>query len=464
MVIDETIADLKAGKLAIDCIDMALTQVADERPITFRGKGYIRQDEEGVFRFKIYAQEVDNTDHFKTLERHLQGQSGTIVERQEYYSLVATDMAGKAWAATDLLPDCSWGSGGAVVVSGTIALLTTCYQTSLGAGGLRVHFFDSADIPCSHSTKTESNDRTSYSRDRSNFVIGDRQFQFLKLDDEFIVEITPSGEFPMIYPWFVQQAMRFILATSVTWRACLRIEGGQTHFELRSPIAKSAKVRQDPPLQRIQYIYPTQSIRMFSNYLSYIERNGNASKGSMLSYHLHNACEASANSVDAWAIGLGVAVEALASLIEKPADTALERRAAAAKARHLAAFKKSAMGAVTGRSEFEALAKRLEGFLNGMSHVRPRDRLEPLVGTGHVNVDHLRAWSKMRNSHVHPTVREARDDGGSAMQDKLDLISKTTVLLYHIVFFIIGYEGEYSDYAVHGWPIGTYPLQRAVAP
>ncbi|HEY4368752.1 MAG TPA: hypothetical protein VGN07_16075 [Steroidobacteraceae bacterium] len=33
-----------------------------------------------------------------------------------------------------------------------------------------------------------------------------------------------------------------------------------------------------------------------------------------VAYHLHNACEATSNSIDAWAVGVSVAVGAVASI------------------------------------------------------------------------------------------------------------------------------------------------------
>lgn len=40
----------------------------------------------------------------------------------------------------------------------------------------------------------------------------------------------------------------------------------------------------------------------------------------------------------------------------------------------------------------------------------------------------------------------------------LDLISKTTVLMYHVVFHLIGYNGKYVDYGTYRYPVRDYPL------
>jgi hypothetical protein len=40
----------------------------------------------------------------------------------------------------------------------------------------------------------------------------------------------------------------------------------------------------------------------------------------------------------------------------------------------------------------------------------------------------------------------------------LDMIAKTTVLMYHIVFYLIGYVGKYVDYGRPRFPVRVYPL------
>jgi hypothetical protein len=43
-------------------------------------------------------------------------------------------------------------------------------------------------------------------------------------------------------------------------------------------------------------------------------------------------------------------------------------------------------------------------------------------------------------------------------QVRLDEINRCVTLLYQIVFFLIGYEGMFTDYGQHGWPLVQYPL------
>jgi len=58
---------------------------------------------------------------------------------------------------------------------------------------------------------------------------------------------------------------------------------------------------------------------------------------------------------------------------------------------------------------------------------------------------------------VHPTPPDLSDEKTPDHQSHFDLINKVTVLLYHLIFYLIGYSGSYSDYGTHGYPNRAYP-------
>jgi hypothetical protein len=65
MIADDLIKALKQLKLEIDCFEMALVQNLPENPVSYRGKGYIRQTENDTLTFKLYASETKNIDATK---------------------------------------------------------------------------------------------------------------------------------------------------------------------------------------------------------------------------------------------------------------------------------------------------------------------------------------------------------------------------------------------------------------
>jgi hypothetical protein len=81
-----------------------------------------------------------------------------------------------------------------------------------------------------------------------------------------------------------------------------------------------------------------------------------------------------------------------------------------------------------------------------------------LGASGYVDGTHIKGWTKLRNKHVHPKEIDIANMSAGDYQTLIDLLNQTTVLMYHTVFYLIGYEGKYTDYATHGHPTKDYPL------
>ena len=105
----------------------------------------------------------------------------------------------------------------------------------------------------------------------------------------------------------------------------------------------------------------------------------------------------------------------------------------------------------------ERLRTRLEGVLQRLNELRPDDRLYYLRNRDFVSGKYIRAWRTMRNRQVHPEHRDLSDATDADYQRLFDLVHQTTVLLYCIVFHLIGYRGKYVDYGTHGYPVRDYP-------
>lgn len=73
---------------------------------------------------------------------------------------------------------------------------------------------------------------------------------------------------------------------------------------------------------------------------------------------------------------------------------------------------------------------------------------------------YVQAWQRLRNRGVHPTQQDKLDIDSIDYQKLLDEIRRVVVLMYHIVFSIIGYEGAYTDYAMRGPPQRIFPVSQ----
>ena len=81
---------------------MELKQATETLPATFTGRGYFRQGDDGASSFRIYPESVDNFTVLNIFEEP--GVPGKLIERDQYYRLVALDREGHEWHLEHTLP------------------------------------------------------------------------------------------------------------------------------------------------------------------------------------------------------------------------------------------------------------------------------------------------------------------------------------------------------------------------
>ena len=192
--------------------------------------------------------------------------------------------------------------------------------------------------------------------------------------------------------------------------------------------------------------------RLFEAFLAYVIEKTPGTHWNPVAYHLHGAYEATANSIDARAVGLCVAVEAIAGLIEVESD--------AAQAREVEDYQKAAGAWLETRTDFsETIVKRAKGLIDAMGSRRPQDTLNSLALKDLVEKDYIGSWSYLRNRHVHPKLKDLGKPSEPDTQKLLDSIHKVEVLLHQMTFHLISYDGHFTDYGVPGFQSKKYPLK-----
>lgn len=423
------IETFQAGKLQVDFIDLVLIQNTATNPIQYRGTGYIRQTEDDALTLTLYAGETKNTDFASDFNTMGSIKQGTLYKDSDYFTLTGTSIDGSVWSAQNLLPQCRWlASNSNPVVNAAVGACERG-QRSNKRRGIRMHYFGKADIPCLI--------------DRAKFVACSFDFDVHKKDDSFTIEVRSETAFPENFEMKVEEAMRFLLAKSVS----CRVVESRNHLILYSRSHSSHRTRLMPPISRGSAAFNGNSWQLFECYLAYV-LTGSEPYWHTCSNHLHNACEASANALDAWAIGLGVAVEGLAGLLPKQLDPNLNTR--------LKALQDFINDQVSGSPDHKAFAPRIAGMVNGLTTIRAHDRMNELAGRGGTLPALVKDWQKLRNSGVHPSKRSG-DLSQADYQRLTDQVFHVTALMYHIVFALIGYKGPYTDYAEPGFSERTYP-------
>jgi hypothetical protein len=267
-----------------------------------------------------------------------------------------------------------------------------------------------------------------------------------------VIELTSDAAFPTAFDLRIREALQYITGKTAIWRVRLESEGIKLALELASPSlwGKSGRAKLNPPISPASIDFHKHAWKLFACYLTYVVAKTEGTHWNPVAYHLYNACEATANSIDAWAVGVSVAAEAVAGLIELPSDDA--------KAERLALFQKRMRECLRTQTDFADLVPRMEGSIGAMSKKRAPDTMYALADTGHVEKAYVDAWRCLRHPHVHPTLKDLKKPDPVDYQRVLDHIHRVEVLLWQLTFYLVGYEGPFTDYGAENFPSKQYPL------
>ena len=263
--------------------------------------------------------------------------------------------------------------------------------------------------------------------------------------------MTSEAPLPAVFDLRIQEALQILTAKSPFWRVRLQSRNRELHLELSSPWRKSGRTQFSPPISPSSYDFLEHGWRLFGAYLKYVNHKTKDTHWNPVAYHLYNACEATANSVDAWAVGISVAVEAVTGLIDIASDDD--------KAKELTCYQERVLAWLDNQKDLSPdIVKRAQGQINAMSNKRPQDSLYVMAEAGLVEKNYVKAWAYLRNGHVHPNLQDLEKPTAVDMQKLLDHIHKVEVLLRQLVFHLIDYKGPYTDYGAPNFPSKQYPL------
>jgi hypothetical protein len=257
------------------------------------------------------------------------------------------------------------------------------------------------------------------------------------------VDVSSDTPFPPHFELSVKEALQYVLARIMLWRVLIKSEKNEETMQLFSPQYQSTKPKLDVPLR--QYTDHAMVWRLFCCYLEFVVREKKGRAWHQCSRHLHNVIEASANSLDAWTIGLCVAVEGIASLVnieEIPAEQGKIDEIIA----HINEWLKSIKWTETTPRQ------RANGLLKQLKIPRVKDRLSALVQNGTIDSSLIKAWADSRNKWLHASKFYIDEIDAENSKNLIDQLNKITVLMYLITFHLIGYKEGYTDYSSHGCP------------
>jgi hypothetical protein len=282
-----------------------------------------------------------------------------------------------------------------------------------------------------------------------SFDAANCRFEISKTGDEVLVEISSEHPLPGNLALRIQEAMMFFTAKPAILRAIGEAGPNGRSWELMSASSHNTRAQSYPPLGRTHIEFLDHGWTLFVRYLELVVGNSTAEYWGHITYHVHNATEASGNSIHAWAVLVSVAVEGLTDLIKMPRNDG--------QVTMIKQFKEWIRAKINESQKFSELDARLAGLMGSMDNPSPKDKLIFLERGGRVTSDYVKAWGKLRNKGVHPKTIDLQNLSDHNFLELLDLIYKVTTLMYEIVFHLIDYVGPYQDYGSHGWLIKNYP-------
>ena len=292
--------------------------------------------------------------------------------------------------------------------------------------------------------------------DTAEFEALGSKFEVCKRGNDTIFEIQSETDFPEAFHLRVQEALQYLTAKPANWRARMEVKGADICLELASPMRRSERTQFSPPLSPASSDFNGSGWRLFICFLNYVSVQTKNTHWNPIAYHLHNACEATANSVDAWAMGCSVAVEAVAGAVVRKQDVEGAKQVAELKTRMLRYLD-------TQTDLSEHMMERMKGLIGCLGQERVQDKMHDLAASGYIDLAYIKAWTSLRNRLVHPKIKDLRKPSSLDMQKLLDLIHQVEVLLRQITFYLIDYTGPFTDYGVAGFPTKQYPLTLPAA-
>jgi hypothetical protein len=405
---------------------------------------------EGQLAFKLYASAAPDIEALARLLGPDSNKAGEFIPHTDYFTLEATALNGEVWRGKSILPDFNHGISLGSVVSGhlyQIARTATDSTITESKAGLSLRFAEDFDFPgnARKITKTFIGDaEVSISGHWKDAGFEAAGFTFHLEKDRGSVLLSARSKGNSLAPNFylrICEATEFALFDPVRWVIRTEWDSGQTTTMLRPFPKPYTRKSNRPPVGFVSRRTEEHVWRLFGKYLEHIALDARDDEHT-LAKSVHFAVSGDMGPLDAGLLALSVAIEgALKTGFPTLAvpDEALRQKIEAAES-------------LISNSTLDASFKpRVLGALGAMRFPRAKDRLLALQKAGVVRKELVKSWEATRNPAVHadPLDHDAIGELYRNYQSALTLFNE-------LIFLVVGYSGQYSDYSVAGWPLRDF--------
>ena len=431
-----------------------MRQEASDSPVVHAGSGTIRQTPDRRLHFRLVTTETTSDQaRLANILSGEHGRPGKLIPADAYYSFAATDLFAWTWTSQRIHIDAASGPGGSCIL-GDLPVLEHTEPSSRDGNRLTLRFRSDVEIPCNTATETRTlvaeRELRSATRNAAKFDVGPYNFLLEKDSDGLTVSVDSGREemAPQIETRVVE-SLQFVTARTLSWILMQKQAGGCSTTCLRSSHAERPTKLSSPVEYRHLHSAESSVWPLFGRYFEHILSFSGKSAYEMhpLSAWLNFVRDASSGSIFAKGLGLGIAIEGV---------LAAEFSAAGEPTVDVTSAVKEAVAFLGNWDGDSRVKERALTALRAMLRPRAKDRLLSLVADGSIRRKDFNAWDAIRNraAHARPPEREK-------LQKWIDNCFRAEVLLYHLIFRAIGYEGQFTDYGADGWPQVDYPIAQA---
>lgn len=440
------------GNLAIDCLEITLTQNGADNPRRYKlvGSLFVTPDN-GVETRLVWERDADHPyDQFASFNAMQQIQSGDIFPEDHYYSLRAFDTAGRRWThpavflkrveqeqAEVLTISCDFIQ----VELDTHDKRTLAHFVFHEELGIRMNSVHSSTEPFRNVQR-----HTLKNTAAKGVVEGFEVDYYLVVADmggnahELSAVAKPEIHSPRHFDVRLLEAIQFSVA-KLAWPIMREvIQGGKQTITLsKSRPFNNGHVQAAVP----DYAY-ADFFRLIERYYQYACSEAQGDEAPPLSIKIGGLFTLKGVWLDTIALLLGVSVE---SLLNEPV------------------YKKLGAPDDEGRGKIQKLIDyvteapldpglkgRAANMMGGMKSSSASDRLHVLAKAGVINEEDIKAWKSIRHAAAHGGL----EVDPSKLQSLLERVNRLVAMTYKLAFFRIGYKGTYTDYGTRGWPAAQF--------
>lgn len=445
------IEELLLGRFDLDCPRIELTPcvpTSKNKPLS--GSGYIAINKDGHFDLKVYFPDAFPID--EVFEK-LNWKPGKVIDDEAYYDLVAYDLAGHKWQAERFIPDKNSGPSGSMIIGKLPELrkIEENHATS-NKGVIQLHFNKVIKVPLNTAVKELETVGESTRKMKTSIRLA--RFEACGIDFEIeeneghtkLSAISKSVIFTDVTIDRIFESFSFVTSHSESWSILLIRNSETIETRVRAVKSRRLKSRTPPPIsyQRLQESGAVWVL--FDRYLEHVLAN-ETDYLHPISQENYAVIESGKASLDVEALTLSVSIESLlreelSSFYKVSPD--LTKNICVAKE-------------LVKESEIldEDFKNRTIGSLSAMKNARAKDILFALRDMGLIDEALIKIYGILRNKSAHGT----KSSGGD-VQNYYNQVSALQVLFFQLVFLVIEYSGEYTDYGTYGYPTKKFSGKR----